>query len=283
MKAKVLTKIVMATAIAFSFTGVTTQPSYATRTEHPNRCNTNSQNNCNNNHLTVCNDNRPNDCNSDIPTVCNDNRPNDCNSDIPTICNDNRPNDCSERKVETCPSQHWNPCQPRPSVEHTKPPTITNRFFCSDNNGVPTTFVETQKGSFPIIRWVSTYFSDHGYEPITRCRQVSSKFQQFFNNGTLNYITTGTVNSLPVICVSNTKGGACTGVLFTLKPGEDANRIIRQLFDIRSGAAGPLEESGSRLYFDMKNYLKTISGSGVNSSHFSPNSGTSGADRSGAW
>ena len=248
MKLQVLTKVLMVTAIAFSLTTAASQPSSASRTEYQNRCNTDeNRNNCNNNHRDVC--------------------------------NDDRPNNCSETKVESCHNQHPNTCQQEPKAEEMKPPQITHRFFCGDNNGVPTTFVETQKGTSPVIRWVSSYFSDHGYEPLTRCRQVSSKFQQFFNNGSLNYITTGTVNRQPVICVSNTKGGPCTGVLFTLKQGEDANRVMQNLFDIRSGAAGPLEESGSRLYFDMNNYLKSIAGV----SH-SPNSRYSGSQRSsGNW
>lgn len=264
MKLQVLTKVLMVTALAFSLTTAASQPSSASRTQDLNSCNTNNgRNNCNNNHQDVCNEHRPNDCNNNHREACND----------------NRPNNCSETKVESCNNQHPNTCEQDPKAEEVKPPQTTHRFFCGDNNGVPTTFVETQKGTTPVIRWVSNYFSDHGYEPLTRCRQVSSKFQQFFNNGSLNYITTGTVNRQPVICVSNTKGGACTGVLFTLKQGEDANRVMQNLFDIRSGAAGPLEESGSRLYFDMNNYLKSIAGV----AHF-PNSRVSNSQRrSGAW
>ncbi|HLO48481.1 MAG TPA: COP23 domain-containing protein [Kamptonema sp.] len=265
MKLQVLTKVLMVTAIAFGITTTASQASSASRVQHPDRCNTDSRNNCNNNRHNVCNDRRADDCNS--------NRPN--------ICNDDRPNNCHDANVDYCNNQHPNTCQNNRNAEEMKPPQMTNRFFCGDNNGVPTTFVETQKGSFPVIRWVSNYFSDHGYEPLTRCRQVSSKFQQFFNNGTLNYITTGTVNRERVICVSNTKGGPCTGVLFTLKPEEDANRVIQNLFDIRSGAGGPLEESGSRLYFDINNYLKNLTDIGRSSSRISPNSGASGSHRSG--
>lgn len=259
MKLQVLTKVLMVSAIAFGINATTSQPSSASSPQHPNRCNTNNQINCNNNHGNVCNDRRSDDCNSNHPTVCNDDRPNNCPNGNVDSCNTQHPNPC-QNQVDSCNTQHPNTCQDDRKAEEMKPHQMTNRFFCGDNNGVPTTFVETHKGNFPVISWVSTHFSGHGYEPLTRCRQVSSKFQQFFNNGSLNYITPGTVNRQPVICVSNSKGGACTGVLFTLKPGENANRVIQNLFDIRSGAAGPLEESGSRLYFDMNNYLKTITG-----------------------
>jgi hypothetical protein len=48
------------------------------------------------------------------------------------------------------------------------------------------------------------------------------------------------MNRMPVVCVSSTNGGECTGLLFTLKPGQNASRTLQQLFDIRQGAAGPL-------------------------------------------
>lgn len=149
------------------------------------------------------------------------------------------------------------PTHPRQS-QNRKPTTVAHRFYCeSGENGVPTTFVTTPQGTYPVIRWVSDYFSPHGYDQGTRCRQVSDKFQTYFNDGNLNYITTGIINHQPVICVSDTKGGTCQGVLFTLKPEENASRIIQQLFDLRSGAAsGPLEESGSRLYLDFNRYIE---------------------------
>jgi hypothetical protein len=145
-----------------------------------------------------------------------------------------------------------------PRVENPNSTAVLHRFYCnSSEDGVPTTFVETAQGTYPVIRWVSDYFTPHGYDQTTRCRQVSDKFQTHFNDGSLNYITTGVVNHQPVICVSDTNGGTCQGVLFTLKPEQNASRIIQRLFDLRSGAAsGPLEETGSRLYLNFNRYLE---------------------------
>jgi len=61
-----------------------------------------------------------------------------------------------------------------------------------------------------------------------------------------------------VVCVASEMGGPCQGVLFTLKPGQNAPRTIQQLFDVRVGASGPLFESGSREYIDMKPYTQAL-------------------------
>lgn len=134
-------------------------------------------------------------------------------------------------------------------------------FFCGSNDyGSPTTYVTNGGKSLPLISWVSHYFSGSGYDPLTRCEQVSQRFNRFYEDGRLNFITTGFVNRQPVVCVSGHIGGPCTDVLFTLKPGEDAAQAVQQLFDVRVGQAGPLYESGSRVYFDLNDRLSELSG-----------------------
>ncbi|SKB14104.1 conserved exported hypothetical protein [Planktothrix sp. PCC 11201] len=142
--------------------------------------------------------------------------------------------------------------------DHQYAETIRQEFYCDlSSDGIPTTFVKNTRGTFPVIRWVSRIFDDAGYVPETRCRQVSSKFQQFQKRGLLNYVTTGRVNNQPVICVSNAQDGPCLGILFTLKPNQNANRTLQQLFDLRANAsAGPLEESNGRLYLDLSQYIR---------------------------
>jgi len=95
-------------------------------------------------------------------------------------------------------------------------------------------------------------------DPGTRCQEVSNRFDLFYRQGRLNYVTTGIVNRLPVVCVAGEMGGPCTGVLFTLKPNEDASRVIQQLFDVRAGASGSLYESESRQYIDMNQYINYV-------------------------
>ncbi|MEM8779000.1 MAG: COP23 domain-containing protein [Cyanobacteria bacterium P01_G01_bin.49] len=136
-------------------------------------------------------------------------------------------------------------------------------FYCGISAGIPTTMAQTPRGNVPIIRWVSRHFNNSGYSPTVRCQEVSKRFQTYYNQRILNYITTGYMNNQPVVCVTSTNGGPCSRLLFTLKPGQNASRTLQQLFDIRQGAAGPLYENTStaggnqNLYIDMNNYLET--------------------------
>ncbi len=130
-------------------------------------------------------------------------------------------------------------------------------WLTGPNAGVPVTFARTPIGAIPIINWVSDYFGDSGYTPERRCQEVSGRFQSAYNQGTLNYITTGYKNGQPVVCTSSSNGGPCSMVLFTLKPGSDASRTVQQLFDIRDLAAGPLYESeDDKIYLDMNAFLE---------------------------
>ncbi|MBF2028228.1 MAG: hypothetical protein IGS48_15925 [Oscillatoriales cyanobacterium C42_A2020_001] len=138
-------------------------------------------------------------------------------------------------------------------------PIAKDYFFCGkSSHGTPTTYVNTPSGNIPLIRWVSHYFEHSGYTPDVRCRDVSQRFNTFYNQGILNFVTTGYVNNLPVVCVASDRGGPCTGVLFTLKSGQSATRTIQQLFDVRAGASGPLFESEERIFVDMRPYTEAI-------------------------
>lgn len=138
------------------------------------------------------------------------------------------------------------------------------QFSCvMGSDGLPTTIARnvTSGRTLPVVRWYSEYFSGSGYDPMTRCQQVSSRFQTARNSGRLNYVTAGIVNGLPVVCATN-PGGRCDGgnVLFTLKPGQNAANTLQQLFDVRDLGAGPLYESEGRPYIDVNKLLAPLEG-----------------------
>lgn len=119
------------------------------------------------------------------------------------------------------------------------------KFVCGTSQGYPATVALTPRGSVPVVRWSSNYFGSSGFSPQQRCKIVSAKFQQYYQNGTLNYLTTGWANRQPVVCVAAHKGGPCSDVLFTLKPGSDPYTTLTRLMQVRVRASGPLNESAS--------------------------------------
>ena len=132
----------------------------------------------------------------------------------------------------------------------------TRSFVCGNSNGAPATIAQTNHGDVPVIRWTSDRFRDAGYSEERRCLEVSARFQQYFRNGKLNYLTTGIMNNQQVVCVADRKGGDCTGLLFTLKRGSNPNQVLNSLLAVRVRASGPLNESTSRVYIEMSEYLK---------------------------
>lgn len=138
--------------------------------------------------------------------------------------------------------------------------------------GIPATVVQTKTGKqVPIIYWKSQTFSDSGWTPERRCVEVSARFQEYHAAGTLEYITTGRMNGLPVICVAKTDGGACAGLLYTLKPGQNATATLKQLFEIRTKpGAAPLEETTARMYVNVDSIIRNKSGAATTTSPVTP-------------
>ena len=129
-------------------------------------------------------------------------------------------------------------------------------FVCGVSNGAPaTTAVKADGGRVPVIRWTSTTFASAGWSQQRRCEEVSKRFDNFLKQGRLAYITTGRINRLPVICTAASRGGACDGLLYTLKPGQNATATLRDLLDIRVKARGPLNETSERLYISLSQLI----------------------------
>ncbi|MBD2384877.1 COP23 domain-containing protein [Cylindrospermum sp. FACHB-282] len=130
-------------------------------------------------------------------------------------------------------------------------------FFCGTSQGVPSTLANTPRGTVVVVKWVSKHFSRGGYNPQTRCEEVSARFQKHYTQGNLNFITAGYLNNQPAICAGN-GGIPCTSekLLFTLKPGQNAARTIQQLFNVRTSASGTLYESTNTSVVDMQEFLQ---------------------------
>jgi hypothetical protein len=138
------------------------------------------------------------------------------------------------------------------------------RFFCgqsripSANKTVPTTFAMTKRGNVPVIRWQSTFFASSSlYTPQKRCEEVSRRFQKYYSEGNLAYLTAGQMNAQNVICVSDEYGGPCQGLVLTLEPKDNPQVVLKDLLSARNRAGGPVTRSTGSLYVDMNNFLDT--------------------------
>ena len=135
---------------------------------------------------------------------------------------------------------------------------VAKGFVCSVANGAPSTSaVKADGAQVPVIRWTSSAFEAAGWSPERRCEAVSKRFDSFYRQGRLTYITTGRMNSLPVICTAQTNGGPCDGLLYTLKPGQNATATLKSLLEIRVKARGPLNETTERMYVSLNELLST--------------------------
>ena len=77
-------------------------------------------------------------------------------------------------------------------------------FFCAVNKGVPVTYARTPRGKIPMIRWVDNSFGGR-WTPQQRCADVSQRFQRNYDNGTLKFITTGTLKGNRVVCAATSR------------------------------------------------------------------------------
>lgn len=140
------------------------------------------------------------------------------------------------------------------------------KFICSDGfdrasgQRLPTTYAWTEKGKIAIVRWSKKWGSGQAFSPQKRCEEVSPRFQEAFNNGTLNFITNGTINGQPAICAASEDKGACQTLLMTLRPEENPLQILNELKNVLNGrSAGPIQHSSGtpQVYYqvDMKTFL----------------------------
>jgi hypothetical protein len=107
----------------------------------------------------------------------------------------------------------------------------------------------------PMVIWDGNALKDPEINPQQQCEEVSTRFQTYYDNGTLNYITSGIMNGELVACVAPEENAPCSGMLFPLSGGSNPRGMLQRMFRIRVASAGPIAETTERLYISLDKYL----------------------------
>jgi len=83
-----------------------------------------------------------------------------------------------------------------------------------------------------MISWVEDFSGK--YPPLSRCVEVSRRFQRFDSTRQLQYIGTGEVNNQPVLCAVRSQASHCSSenLLITLPPDRDRHQTVQQLLNL---------------------------------------------------
>lgn len=137
-----------------------------------------------------------------------------------------------------------------------------NIYRCINNQGKPTTVVDTQRGRIQLIVWQSDFFASSNWTPQNRCQVVTQRFQRFSDYGTLRFISYGVLNNYPIICIAENRPGqglACKkdGLLITLQPNDNPKKVMQDLFDKNRLSDGKSPITRGKVFFiNFDNFLE---------------------------
>ncbi len=137
------------------------------------------------------------------------------------------------------------------------------KFVCGESfdpetsKRLPTTFAWTPRGKIAVIRWETDVFAN--YSPERRCKEVSPRFQEAYDNNTINLLTNGIMNNQPVICTAKEYDEGCNTLLITLLPKDDSVKFLQQLRAIFNGTQETPPKHNNQRYIeiDIEEFLKT--------------------------
>jgi serine protease Do len=141
------------------------------------------------------------------------------------------------------------------SSSQSQPNLGSGGFVCDTSTGEPVTVYQNPQGfREPWIRWNSNFFASAGYDPLTRCRQVTQRLDNYNRNQQLNYVTVGVVNNQKAICTTSRVNGPCEGLIYTLRRDQDPVPALSSFFVwLANQKAKPsLYESGTIPYLDVR-------------------------------
>jgi Circadian oscillating protein COP23 len=154
-----------------------------------------------------------------------------------------------------------------PAFSQTKGPEQVT-FFCKEvfdqasGQKIPATlaWIPERQGNIAVIGWKSQYFAKKGWNAKKRCEDITPKFQQAYDAGRLQYLTTGISSGYPVVCAIAKQEDDCntTSQLFTLKPHDQPDLVLQQLMNVLTGKASDmlLQSSDGKIFVSIKEFFK---------------------------
>jgi hypothetical protein len=118
--------------------------------------------------------------------------------------------------------------------------TTSRQFFCGISNDKPATMVRTSRGNIPLILWSDADLAS-GLSPQQRCEKISARFENLNQSGHLKFITTGTVNGIPVLCAVPDRNSYCSenNILTSFQSETEANEFARELYQLNASPSEP--------------------------------------------
>ena len=139
-------------------------------------------------------------------------------------------------------------------------------FYCGEisdeetGESIPATvaYVPQRQANVAIIGWNSWHLA--AWNPQRRCDLVSPKFQTFYENGRLNYLSNGENAGYPIICALLDQQEQCSGEnqLFQVRPGSKPEDVVLGLKAILEGKSSEViyQSSGKHFYLSIDEFLK---------------------------
>ena len=134
-------------------------------------------------------------------------------------------------------------------------------FQCAIRDGVPTTVAQTPQAEVAVVLWNSPDIAiAPGATQQAECEAGSQRFQTYYDDGALSYITTDTMDGQQVVCVAEALNGDCQGRLFALAPTNRPRTALQRILRVRipsgnSNCTGICQVKSSP-YVELTRYLR---------------------------
>jgi hypothetical protein len=134
-------------------------------------------------------------------------------------------------------------------------------YSCQVLAGIPSTVVNFidesgQQSTKTMIKWTSNHFEKAGYPPLTRCKQVTARFNNIAHQyPKYKFLANDRQDGIPIIGVTDIEGGRSKEMLFTLKPddprGKKAIKQIIELVGSNYSGGDSLSQRSCSVYLDL--------------------------------